>query len=202
MPSTLPLPNSSGVFEPRLATAHATILDADAPMPGSTPIHTPMADDRKMFQRLSRTSRSVTPRPFISRSSTTFVGRRATSRTICATANRPTMTGRMPKPPVRLMLPKVNRGAPSIGARPTTPTAMPSSAASRPLIALPRDKEMTSNMAITVSTVISYGPNFSATFEMRGASATSASRPRMPPAKFANTPVPSAFSGNPFLDSG
>ena len=121
---------------------------------------------------------------------------------ISAIAKIPIRVGRVSKPAIRLALPKVKRGVPSIGAIPIKVNIRPNRPARRPRIMLPEERIATIVRAKKQIPKFSAGVNFSATSASSGAQKVRMRKEKMEPIAENTIPTPRAFIASPFFAIG
>ena len=117
-------------------------------------------------------------------------------------AKIPISVGRVSKPAIRLLAPKVKRGVPSIGAMPIMVNIRPNIPARRPLIIFPEAKIATMVSATKQIPKFSAGVNFSAISARDGAQKVKTIKEKMEPMAENTMPRPSAFIASPFFAIG
>ena len=105
-------------------------------------------------------------------------------------------------PDTRFLMPKVKRGRPSMGARPTMERAMPRAPANRPFIMLVPDSTPIRLRENRVIMKYSYAPKCSANRAREGARKVSTAQLKIVPRKENTTPTPRALLASPFAAIG
>ena len=128
IPAGTPVPNSSGVFETRRSSFHATMEAIVAPAPGIAPMIPPIADPRRIGRHSPNSSRAFGSRPVIPPPGAVAFRWPVAAFSASAIAKKPISIGTSPSPSMSAFVPSVSRGAPVSTSSPTMKKRRPSSA--------------------------------------------------------------------------
>ena len=202
MPSSLPLPNCSGVFDARLAVMYAASEPTFAPTPGNTPISVPKPEERRRFTACVFQVFHGTHAPSSPLACSTLPSEPVRSPRILPMANIPISTGISRKPSFNAVTSKVQRSSPVAGCTPGMAASTPSPPANKPRARVDSPMPANSASARITNEKYSNGPNRVDHSAIGSDNCHNASHDTNPPTSEAPIPSPNARPGRPALAMG